>query len=950
MAATPSKELTNKQVRSVRFGFYTDEEVRRMSAKKIVQPVIFDNLKNAVPGGLYDSAMGPVDTRGRCGTCSLPYSMCPGHFGHIELPVPVYNPLIFNNMYKILRQQCHFCYKFRMDREEVARFERKLSLLVSGRLTDAAALQVARGAMPKELESVMEGGETLPDASGLFTEDTCSSSGLQRLAPTLTSHTLEAIQDTISDFFARVPKGRCRNCEAHSPNIKRQGYMKLFKVPASARAVMQNLKTGKVIRSVLNQQHMQQQGDYGASEIEAEMAASMQQQQAKRRAAASKRTSSSKRQKQDSQAAATKGKDEGEDEAGDGEGWSSDDEGLEDKEKAGLEAMVEEGTQGYQTLEQKKEEKAAQRGETDELEYGMLREDDVDASAAAAEHIDLTPKFMPPTETKELLRRLWASEWRLLALIFGPGSDLTQALPGSKRSRRSNVPPSDASTPAPFTSLKWSKEAEERIKAGYQMFFVHTLPVVPNKFRPPSKVGEDMFEHPQNVSLQRILTACLDMSSAEQTAARPEDLQNVAQPELVKAMEMGRKINTWLQLQDAVAALMDSTLSERASAEKQSGIRQVLEKKEGLFRKNMMGKRVNYAARSVISPDPYIGAGEIGVPPYFAKRLCFPEKVTPWNVERLRQAVLRGANELNGAVAVEDERGRVVQLERLDRQKREGIAKALLSSTASGGKQMLRNAAGAASAASASKSSIFQAPNKTVFRHLQDGDIMLTNRQPTLHKPGLMAHRARVLKGEKTIRMHYANCSTFNADFDGDEINLHMPQDHYGRAEGALIVHADQQFIVPTDGKPLRGLIQDHVVSGVLLTKRDTWLTKAQYSQLVYIACNAWKSGTLRDGPEDMQLEPPAILKPRVLWSGKQVVSTAVSYYTRGLPPLTFSGGGKVPADYWGGKKSGEAELVFHKGYLVSGCLDKASFGKFGLVHAMQVRNSAKIAATVWLQ
>lgn len=60
--------------------------------------------------------------------------------------------------------------------------------------------------------------------------------------------------------------------------------------------------------------------------------------------------------------------------------------------------------------------------------------------------------------------------------------------------------------------------------------------------------------------------------------------------------------------------------------------------------------------------------------------------------------------------------------------------------------------------------------------HIQDGDIMLTNRQPTLHKPGLMAHRARVLKGEKTIRMHYANCSTFNADFDGDEINLHMPQ------------------------------------------------------------------------------------------------------------------------------------------------------------------------------
>ncbi len=98
------------------------------------------------------------------------------------------------------------------------------------------------------------------------------------------------------------------------------------------------------------------------------------------------------------------------------------------------------------------------------------------------------------------------------------------------------------------------------------------------------------------------------------------------------------------------------------------GIRQQLEKKEGLFRKNMMGKRVNFAARSVISPDPYIGAGEIGVPPYFATRLSFPEAVTPWNVERLRGMVARGSHEHPGAVAVEDERGRVVSLEKMSAQ------------------------------------------------------------------------------------------------------------------------------------------------------------------------------------------------------------------------------------------------------------------------------------------
>lgn len=65
---------------------------------------------------------------------------------------------------------------------------------------------------------------------------------------------------------------------------------------------------------------------------------------------------------------------------------------------------------------------------------------------------------------------------------------------------------------------------------------------------------------------------------------------------------------------------------------------------------------------------------------------------------------------------------------------------------------------------------------RIVNRHLKDGDLMLTNRQPTLHKASLMAHKAKVLHGERTIRFHYANCATFNADFDGDEINLHLPQ------------------------------------------------------------------------------------------------------------------------------------------------------------------------------
>ena len=68
-------------------------------------------------------------------------------------------------------------------------------------------------------------------------------------------------------------------------------------------------------------------------------------------------------------------------------------------------------------------------------------------------------------------------------------------------------------------------------------------------------------------------------------------------------------------------------------------------------------------------------------------------------------------------------------------------------------------------------------------RHLKNGDVLLLNRQPTLHRPSIMAHRVRVLKGEKTLRLHYANCKSYNADFDGDEMNAHCPQSQLGRAE-----------------------------------------------------------------------------------------------------------------------------------------------------------------------
>ena len=211
-----------------------------------------------------------------------------------------------------------------------------------------------------------------------------------------------------------------------------------------------------------------------------------------------------------------------------------------------------------------------------------------------------------------------------------------------------------------------------------------------------------------------------------------------------------------------------------------------------------------------------------------------------------------------------------------------------------------------------------------------------------------MAHRVRILHNptQKTIRMHYANCDTYNADFDGDEMNCHFPQSDIARAESIHIARTDLQYIVPTDGSPLRGLIQDHVVGGVKLTKRDTFLEKWEYQQLLF-ACLASLPGleVIRSDAE-IELVSPAILKPRELWTGKQVVTTLLLHLRKGsdrdsarmsdFPKLSMSRKAKTPESAFG--KGQEEHLVLVRdSELLRGVLDKNLFGakEFSLVHSV---------------
>ena len=120
-----------------------------------------------------------------------------------------------------------------------------------------------------------------------------------------------------------------------------------------------------------------------------------------------------------------------------------------------------------------------------------------------------------------------------------------------------------------------------------------------------------------------------------------------------------------------------------------------------------------------------------------------------------------------------------------------------------------------------------------------------------------------------------SDCNTYNADYDGDEMNCHFPQSDNARAECEFIANTDLQYIVPTDGSPLRGLIQDHVDAGVKMTGKDTFLERWEYQQLIFASLTSLSGLEIIESNMDIELLPPAIRKPRELWTGKQVMPSA---------------------------------------------------------------------------
>ena len=467
-------------------------------------------------------------------------------------------------------------------------------------------------------------------------------------------------------------------------------------------------------------------------------------------------------------------------------------------------------------------------------------------------------------------------------------------------------------------------------KGDFNIFFMDVVPVVPPLFRPPNHVRDSLVEHPQTKSYFNVvqknnelrfilaLKKSEDGSELLTSSLMKKEAENIFKA--ARGESAQEKIYyKWEDLQIAVDMTLDKTMSGKQTVNEGLGLKQLIEKKEGLIRMHMMGKRVNFAARTVITPDPNINIDQIGIPEAFALKLTYPVPVTPWNVVQLRKMVQNGPDIHPGACYIESGNGLKLAISK-DEHKREAMADTLFKPERNDG-------------------------IKIVHRHLINGDVLLLNRQPTLHRPSIMGHKARILKNEKTFRLHYSNCKSYNADFDGDEMNAHFPQNEVGRSEAYNLANVANNYLVPKDGTPLGGLIQDHMISGVKMSMRGRFFSRDDYQQLVFQGLSH-KTG-------DIKMLPPTILKPCPLWSGKQIFSTIIiNLIPESKPAINLTSTAKIGASAWqtsipkpwkaGGKEldgndMSEAEVVIRRGELLVGILDKNHYGAtpYGLIHCM---------------
>lgn len=411
----------------------------------------------------------------------------------------------------------------------------------------------------------------------------------------------------------------------------------------------------------------------------------------------------------------------------------------------------------------------------------------------------------------------------------------------------------------------------DNINAKPEWLIISRLPVAPPPVRPSVSMGsnirqEDDLTH----QYQQILKANNQLKSHLNTA--------------------NHIINENSQLlQFYCATLIDNEQAGQMVSRHKSGgkaikaIRARLKGKEGRLRGNLMGKRVDFSARTVITCDPTLDLDQLGVPRSIAENITIPEVVTPQNIDEMRRLVHNGPNTWPGAKYIKGEGGKMIDLNY------------------------------------ARTTETFIDYGYVIERHLRNDDYVLFNRQPSLHKMSIMGHRVKVLP-YSTFRLNLSVTAPYNADFDGDEMNMFVPQSLETKAEVKELMHIPKQIISPQSNSPVMGIVQDTLAGIMIFTYRDTFIELDLVMNLLM-----WIEEF------DGRIPAPAILKPRPLWTGKQILSLII-------PNINLvKDRADVPAgcDEWNNPK--DSRVIIKKGELISGIICKKTVGTShgGIVHVV---------------
>jgi DNA-directed RNA polymerase II subunit RPB1 len=299
------------------------------------------------------------------------------------------------------------------------------------------------------------------------------------------------------------------------------------------------------------------------------------------------------------------------------------------------------------------------------------------------------------------------------------------------------------------------------------------------------------------------------------------------------------QIDYWsILLQFHIATFVDNQLPGIPPAKQRTGrplrsLTERLKSKEGRIRGNLMGKRVDFSARSVITPDPNIDINELGVPLKVAMNLTFPEIVNEYNIDEMYKLIRNGCSVYPGAKYIRKNDGkgyRTIRLKNLD----------------------VHN--------------IKLNYGDIVDRHLKNGDGVLFNRQPSLHKMSMMAHKVRVMTYD-TFRLNVCCTPSYNADYDGDEMNMHVPQSLQTENELLSLASVPTQIISPRESSPIISVVQDIVVGLYRISKDKVFVNNKQYFNI--LAGNSKFTGNF--------MKPSSQINGAMIWEGRELLSSVIN-------------------------------------------------------------------------